>query len=713
MSSAWHLEVDDQGLATLTLDVPDKKLNVFTQEVLEELDDLVGDLAQRRDIACLVLVSGKEGGFIAGADIDMIAGMTDPAEAEAGAREGQRIFNAWERLPFPTIAAIRGTCVGGGTELALASSYRLLSDRDDYRIGLPEIRLGILPGFGGCTRLPRLIGLPEALDIILAGKTIHPKKAYKLGVGDALMPDRGFLRHVRDFAMDKRWKKRDKDGFDLKKLLLQGNALGRKVVFDKARSNVLERTGGHYPAPLRAIEVIRTGLEDGMEAGFDAEARAIGELAVSTPCKNLIHVFRLTQQDAKRWGGAEGAEGLEISEAAVLGAGVMGGGIAQLVAHEAEIPVRLKDIAEEPLASGMEEAASLFGKLKKKRRIDEPERRRKMALLRPTLDYSGFGRVDLVVEAVVEKMEVKQNVFAEVEAQVPDHAVLASNTSSLSIADIGAKTRRPERVVGMHFFNPVHKMPLVEVIASEHSSPEAVNTVFEFSRRLGKTPVLVRDAPGFLVNRLLMFYSIEALWLLDEGYRIEDVDRILDGWGMPMGPFALTDEVGIDVATKVAHILYDAFTDRLELPDWLDRMPERERLGKKNGKGFYTYDGRERQDPDPEAYEILGVEPTVDDPDPRYVVDRTVLRMVDEAARCLDEGIVETASRVDVAMILGTGFPPFRGGLCRWADREGLDAIVGALERFARQVDDRYAPSDALRAAAEDGGFYARWSDED
>lgn len=708
MSSAFRLEVDPEGLATLTFDVPGKKLNVFDRAVLEELNATIATLAGRDDVQVLVLLSGKPGGFIAGADIDMIAGLRDPAEAEAGAREGQRIFDAWERLPFPTVAAIRGTCVGGGTELALASTYRLLSDRPDYQIGLPEIKIGILPGFGGCTRLPRLIGLPEALDVILAGKTVRPKKAFKLGMADALVPDADFLRHVRDFALAHRDGKRAKDRFGVKKLLLSKNPLGRKVVFDKARSSVLERTGGHYPAPLRAIEVVRTGLEEGHRAGLDAEARAIGELAVSTTCKNLIHVYRLTQE-ARKWQGLPGGQPREIREAAVVGAGVMGGGIAQLVAHELDVPVRLKDIDAGALASGMEEAAGLFGKLEKKRRISEAERKRKMALLRPTLDYTGFSRVDLVVEAVVEKMAVKQDVFAEIETHVPEHAVLASNTSSLSVAGIGEKTARPENVVGMHFFNPVHKMPLVEVIAADRSAPDAVNTVFDLSRRLGKTPVLVKNAPGFLVNRLLTFYSTESLWLLDEGYRVADVDRILKSWGWPMGPLTLTDEVGIDVAVKVAHILNEAFPERLPLPAWLDRMHEAGRLGKKNRQGFYLYEGRERKGPDPAAYELLGLTPRVEDPDPRHVVDRTVLRMVDEAARCLDERVVATPAELDLAMIFGTGFPPFRGGLCRWADREGLAGIVATLERFARDVGARYTPSAALRQTAEAGGFYARW----
>jgi 3-hydroxyacyl-CoA dehydrogenase/enoyl-CoA hydratase/3-hydroxybutyryl-CoA epimerase len=708
VSSCFSLRIEADGIGLLTLDVPEHKLNVLTRQVLEELGGLMEELAARSDIGCLVLLSGKEEGFIAGADIEMIAGFTDPAEAFAATRAGQEVFDAWERLPFPTVAAIRGTCLGGGTELALASTYRVAVDRPEDRIGLPEIQIGIVPGLGGCTRLPRCIGLPEALDIILAGKSVPPRKALKLGLVDALLPEPDFLRQARSFALAQRGKPRPKAAFQVKRALLGGNRLGRKLVLDQARKQVLARTGGHYPAPLKALEVIRIGLEEGVAAGLVAEARANSELIVSPVCKNLLHVFRLTQE-AKKQQGLPGGPPRPVTAAAVLGAGVMGGGIAQLLAEKLAVPVRMKDIQEAALASGMEHAGSLFRKRVERRRLSEAEAKRRLALIRPTLDDTGFGRVDVVIEAVVEKLPVKQEVFAQVERQVPEQAVLASNTSSLSIATIGERTAHPERVVGMHFFNPVDKMPLVEVIATERSEPWAVNTIFKLCRDLGKTPVLVRDRPGFLVNRLLTFYSVEALWLLEEGYKIEDLDQALVQWGMPVGPLALNDEVGTDVAIKVAHILHEAFGDRLPLPSWVDRSVEDGRLGKKSGRGFYRYQGRERKGPDPEVYRLLGLGPRLEEADPRRVVDRSVLRMVDEAARCLDEGLVESASSVDLSMIFGTGFPPFRGGVCRWADREGLPAIIAALERFAREVGPRYEPGAALQSAAAAGGFYARW----
>ncbi len=710
--TAFRLDVAGDGLATLTFDAPGRKLNVFDRAVLEELDGLVSDLAGRSDVRVLVLLSGKERGFVAGADVSLIESLTDPAEAAEGSRAGQRVFAAWERLPFPTVAAVDGLCLGGGTELALASTYRLVADSDEVKIGLPEVKLGILPAWGGSTRLPRLLDLPDALDVILTGRNLRARQAFRKGFADALLPASGFLAHVRDFArrhMDQTRSLWARSGFDVKELLLEKNPLGRKLVFDQARKTVMDQTGGNYPAPLAALRVVRTGLEDGPAAGFEAEARAFGELATSGVSKNLIHVFHLTEA-AKKLAGMPGAEARPVRAVAVLGAGTMGGGIAQLVAHEAGVPVVMKDIAPEPLAHGMATVAELFGKLQAKRRLSAPEAKRRLQLVQPTLRYDAFHRVDLVIEAVVEKLAVKQKVFAEVAGQVPPGTVLASNTSSLSITAIGAEVPEPEKVVGMHFFNPVHKMPLVEVVVGERTGAEAANTVFELARRLGKTPVLVRETPGFLVNRLLTFYSIEAQWLLEEGYRIEDVDRAMKSWGMPMGPLALGDEVGIDVAIEVAGILHEAYGERLPLPAWIRALPEQGWLGKKSGRGIYRWEEGRRKGPNPEAYELLGLSPSIEEPDPRYLQERMVLPMINEAARCLEEGVVGSAGELDLAMIFGTGFPPFRGGPCRWADTQGLSWVVETLRRLTT-VGPRYEPSDALRRTAQEGGFYARFGD--
>ncbi|MDH3253446.1 MAG: 3-hydroxyacyl-CoA dehydrogenase NAD-binding domain-containing protein [Acidobacteriota bacterium] len=711
MPSNFRLDVESSGLATLVFDTPGKSANVFTREAMDELAALLPELAADTSIKCLVLLSAKPRIFIAGADIEGIAGVTDRAEAEKAARMGQEIFAAWAELPFPTVAAVNGTCAGGGTELSLASDLLLISDRPDLRIGLPETKLGIVPGWGGCTRLPRKIGLAAALDLILGGKMVRPRKAFKLGLADALLPDATFLAEVRRMAEKAIANgSRRQARSDLKSLLLEKNPVGRKIVFDQARKQVMKRTKGQYPAPPRAIEVIKAGIDHGMSAGFDAEARAIGELAVSPVSKNLIHLFQL--MEAAKGVRTDGDEdrAVEIRSAAVLGAGVMGGGIAQIIADKADIPVRLKDIDPDALARGTEHAAGIFRHQLKRRWITRPEADRKMNLIRPCLDYSGFGSADLVVEAIVENLEIKQKVFAELAAEVGPHTLLATNTSSLSIDAIARDVVNPGRVVGMHFFNPVDKMPLVEVIAGARTDAVAVDGIVAFSRRLGKTPVVVKDGPGFLVNRLLAFTLAEAMWLLDEGQEIEALDRAATAWGLPVGPAALTDEVGIDVAVKVAHIMSEAFPDRLAYPQWMVRLPEDGRLGAKVGKGIYRYKDGKRTSADPATYELIGRRRADESTRPEKMLDRLLLPMVNEAARCLEERVVATAGQLDLAMIMGTGFPPFRGGLCRWADSQGLSELKLSMERLAARLGARFAPSAAFERVVAAGGFYRSFS---
>jgi len=703
-ASAFRLAVDGDGIGVVTFDVPGRSVNVFTAEVVAELDQLIVDLSSRRDITVLVLRSGKEKGFVAGADLDAIAGLTDPDEAGRAARAGQGIMSAWEALPFPTVAAVHGAAMGGGTEICLASSFIVVSDREDTRLGLPEVRIGILPGWGGCTRLPRRIDLPDALGMIVEGRSVRASKAVRIGLAEALLPDASFDRFTRAFAervAGGAVQRQRRGGF--KNLVLGGNPIGRRLVFDQARTKTLEATKGHYPAPLRAIEVVRVGIERGPAAGFEAEARAIAELATSSECKNLIHVFRLNER-ARKQAPLDGDDARPIDCVAVVGAGVMGGGIAHLLADKG-IQVRLKDISADGLATGVAFAAKLFRRQVERRRLSEPEAERRLALLRPTLGDSGFGGCDLMIEAVVEDLDVKQRVLAAMEASLGHGTILASNTSSLDIDALGARTSRPELVVGMHFFNPVYKMPLVEVVVGKKTSTAAANTALELARRLGKTPIIVKSAPGFLVNRLLGFYTAEALWLLNDGHSVETIDEAVTAWGMPVGPLALIDDVGIDVAIKVANILAAAFGARLPLPNWVDDLPAPGRLGKKTMAGIYRYEKGRRAKPDPAIFELVG------QPEPRplrgdHLVERMVLRMVDEAARCLVEGVASKPSDIDLAMIMGTGFPPFRGGLCRWADRCDVARLVHELERLAASVGKRFGPSDALRAVAEDGGFY-------
>jgi 3-hydroxyacyl-CoA dehydrogenase/enoyl-CoA hydratase/3-hydroxybutyryl-CoA epimerase len=700
----FNLVVSD-GLGWFVFDLPEKRANIFTREALEELEGWLRELGSRNDLRALVLVSAKPDIFIAGADVEEIADVSDPVLAESGSRFGHRLFRAWEELPFPTVAAIRGTCLGGGLELSLASTYRLVSDRPDLKIGLPEVQLGIIPGWGGCVRLPERVSLTSALDLILTGRTVDGKRAVKMGLADALLPDAVFEEAVRRWVgerLDSGKQPRRRSG--LGTWLKERNPLVREMFLYQARRRVLRTTGGRYPAPLRALEVVAESLREGREAGFDAEARAIGELAVSPIAKNLIYLFRQSER-ARRDSEAGEVAPPAVERPAVIGAGVMGGGIALALAERGGLPVRLKDVRLEALGLALRHADEVLTKKLRRRRLNPREKRQILNRIQPTLEDAGLAPCDLIIEAVVEDLGVKQRLFADLARRVSDRTILATNTSSLSIDAIGQLTPHRERVVGMHFFNPVEKMPLVEVVASKHTSRLVVRTTAALARKLGKTPVEVRDAPGFLVNRLLAFYSAEAMWLLEEGYSVEAIDGAMTSWGMPMGPLRLADEVGLDVSQKVAKILGEAFKDRLEFPRWVERLPEPTALGVKSGLGFYRYRGRRSEGVNRNLLARIGWRPRTGPVDRELLVDRMLLPMVNEAARCLEERVVSDPGMLDLAMVLGTGFPPFRGGLCRWTDERGLGRIVALLEEWSRTIAPRLAPSAALRRLAEEGGF--------
>lgn len=703
-SEVFRLEIDE-SIGWLVFDLPGRRANIFTRQALEELARQIDDLASRRDLAAVVLVSAKPDIFIAGADVDEIADVADPVLAESGSRYGHRLFGAWEKLPVPTFAAIRGTCLGGGTELSLASSYIVVSDRPDLKVGLPEVQLGIIPGWGGCVRLPERVALPKALDLILTGRTVDGKRALKLGLADALLPDATFHESVRAFVLERLERPRPtRHGRRLLTWLTERNPLTRRFILSRARRQVLATTAGRYPAPLAALDVVGTSLAKGRAAGFEAEARAIGHLAVSKVAKNLIYVFRQSERTRRDSDDARESPAA-VERPAVVGAGVMGGGIALALADRCRVPVRLKDVRLEPLALALRHAAGVLTRRLKRGRISQREMRQVLDRIQPTVEDGGLAACDFIIEAVVEDLAVKQKLFADLARRVSDRAILASNTSSLSIDAIGQLAPHRERVVGMHFFNPVEKMPLVEIVSGRHTSRLVVRTASALARKLGKTPIEVRDSPGFLVNRLLAIYSAEAMWLLDEGYSVETIDRAMRAWGMPMGPLRLADEVGLDVSAKVAKILGEVFRDRLQFPEWVDRLTSPDALGVKTGLGIYRYRGRRELGVNRRLLERLQWKKRSGPVDRELIVERLMLPMVNEAARCLEEQLVSDPGMLDLAMVFGTGFPPFRGGLCRWADEYGLGRIVARLEEWSLAIGSRLAPSPALRRFAEEGGF--------
>jgi 3-hydroxyacyl-CoA dehydrogenase/enoyl-CoA hydratase/3-hydroxybutyryl-CoA epimerase len=718
LGSGMTFEVDRSHVGWLTFDQGDAP-NVLSNEVLRAFDRLLAQLESRianGQIHALGIRSGKPGTFIAGADVREFADLESASAARAASAEGQRIFRRLQRLRVPTVAVIDGTCLGGGTELALHCTYRIATDRPSTRIGLPEVRLGIIPGFGGTVRLPAVVGLQEALRIILAGKSVGAGKAARIGLVDRVVAPARLERELDDFmtlVLSKRVPEQERSR-SLTTRLLEGTAIGRKILFTMARRRTREEAGDHYPAPLRAIDVLEQSHGAHVDEGYANEAAAVGELLTSPASQNLVHVFLLSQL-AKRALPEETMErAAEIGKAAVLGAGVMGGAIAELLAAN-DVPVILKDIDRAALDSGLKHAASLLGKAASARVFSAEEATLKLALITGTLDYEGFDDVDLVIEAVVERMHVKQQVLREVETEVPETAVLGTNTSSLSVTEMAKAVRRPARVIGIHFFNPVHKMPLVEVVRPEAADEEAVATGVRFVLDMGKTPVVVADRAGFLVNRLLSPYLNEAGRLLAEGGDIERIDGVFTAFGMPMGPLRLLDEVGFDIAEHAGREMGAAFGERLATSDVIARLIESGRLGKKNGRGFYLYRNGRSTGADPAVAHLVGATPTGDDgastsgtpaaPPARLtdedILGRCLYLMVNEAAFALEDEIVSDAGMVDLAMVMGTGFPPFRGGLLRWADDIGVREIRDRLEAYAGDLGPRFTPAPLLRRLAD------------
>ena len=707
--SAFELQIEEDGLAILTFDLAGEKVNKFSTAVVAELGEVLVRLTREARIRGLLVRSGKPDVFIAGADVKEFASVR-PEDARTAVERVQSLFEQLAHLPYPTVAAINGACLGGGTELALACDYRLMSDSKKAQIGLPEVRLGIFPAWGGCTRLPRTVGLAAALDLILTGKSLDARRAKKIGLVDEAVPASILDDYARRFARGKLGgaKPPVRRGHPaLSARALEATPLGRRVIFSKAREGVMKQTGGHYPAPLEALEVIEEGYGRPVADGLAIEARHIGLIFGGEVQRNLLAIFFLTEDVKKETGVADpSVRPREVRRVGVLGAGVMGGGIAQLAADKG-LPARMKDIQPEALGHGYAAAAAVWKEAVRKRRLTPREMARKMDLLSGTLDYSGFPRCDVTIEAVVEKLAIKRAVLKEWEAAVPKTAIFASNTSTLPITEIAAGALEPARVVGMHFFNPVHRMPLVEVIRGERTSDETVATIFALAKTLGKTPVVVRDAPGFLVNRILAPYLSEAVRLVQEGCRIEDVDAAMTSFGMPVGPLALLDDVGLDVAAKGGEVLQAAFPERLKMGGE-EALAASGRLGRKNGKGFYDYEGSSRRGPAREAYAALRVERRDKSPLPAEVIEaRLVLPMINEAAFCLEDRIVADPARLDLAMIFGTGFPPFRGGLLRHADAIGLGRVFSRLDDLAERLGPRFTPSDLIqRLANERRGFY-------
>ncbi len=708
----------NQGVSIIVIDDPDSKLNTITEQLGDELDAALTRIEGDASCAGVVLISGKPDSFIVGANIDQLTQLKTAADAEQISRKGQRWLDRLEAIKVPVVAAIHGSALGGGLELAMACHARVCSDSPKTKVGLPEIQLGLIPGAGGTQRLPRLVGIQVGLDMILTGRNLRPKKARKLGLIDEVVPQAalevaaiGWIKKLakkknkkrsRGLAPDLKELKGMLDSKELTELLLSGNPLGRAFVFKKGRETVQSKTRGHYPAAFAALRAVETGLAKGIKAGLAAEAKEFGQLVVSDVSKALTGIYFDTQSIKKDSGVASDAKPRTISRLGILGGGLMGGGIAYISSKKG-VDVRIKERDPE---SGAKALGAVWDLLKgdvKRKRVTRPEAEVLMSHISATDDLSGFGPVEMVIEAVFEDLELKQRLLEEVEARTDERCIFASNTSSLPITKIAAASKRPETVLGMHFFSPVHKMPLLEIIVTGKTSDEVTTTAVAFGKRLGKQTIVVSDGVGFYTSRILAPYMNEAASVLAEGASIDAIDRAMLDFGYPVGPIALMDEVGIDVGAKVAKIMFDAYGERMKPVEQLQAVLDDNRFGRKNRRGFYLYGDKKKGSKKQVDESVYGLLPGGKKRQPINVEEvqlRIALQMVNEAAHCLGEGILRNPRDGDIGAIFGLGFPPFFGGPFRYIDRRGAQAVVDDLQRLRDRFGARFEPAAALHDAA-------------
>ena len=677
------LEIN-QNVARIIFDLENEKVNKLSFEILKEFDEKLNIIKDDSSIKALVIDSAKKDIFIAGADIKEIEKLKDEKEVYDSLMEVHQIFNKLENLKIPTIAYINGACMGGGLELALACKYRVITTNPKTKLAFPEIKLGIFPGFAGTIRAPKIIGLVAALDLILTGKTIDAKKAYKLNLADIIFDDA-----QKEFMLDDFIKKAIYGTIEKRiDFNLLNYAPLNEIVFNKTLKGLLNKVNKDFQAPFVALEVIRATINKEFEDSIKVEAREFAKLAITKESKNMIKLFFLFEKLNKNFEKTQNP----ISNAVVLGNGVMGKGIIWLFSkYLNDVRIKIRDISH--ANEIIKDVSKIYDYLIKSRKMTKNEVDFKLNKISYTDKFNGFKNFDFIIEAIIEDEETKKDTYKQIENIVNENAIIATNTSSISIEKLASEIKNKENFLGVHFFNPVNLMPLVEVIPTSNTSKETINKVFELLITAGKTPILVGDCAGFIVNRILLPYLNEAAFILEEGSKIEKIDALIKDFGMPMGPFTLADTVGIDIGYKVATILNEAYGSRMPIASIIEKMNDAKLLGLKTKAGFYEYDGKDKYVNTHVTSMIQNNTKIFED---EQIVQRCIYIMINEASRCLEENIVSDASIIDFAMITGTGFPAYKGGLLSYANEIGLKNILESLRTFEKEYGSRFTPSNLL-----------------
>ncbi|HWB63186.1 MAG TPA: 3-hydroxyacyl-CoA dehydrogenase NAD-binding domain-containing protein [Chitinophagales bacterium] len=691
-------------VAIVWLDQEGEKINKVSLDFVSQIDTLFQSLESDNEVQAAVIISKKKD-FIAGADIEMFKQVKKKGDFIDFTRNGHQSLYKLERSKKPVVAAINGACLGAGTEIALACHARIASDDRSTHLALPEVMLGLLPGGGGTQRLPRLIGIQKALDMMLTGKKIYANKAKKIGLVDKVTAKESLLDAAIEFALQlSKHPYHRKDKRELAEKVLESTSFTRSIIYRKAKEMVMKQTQGNYPAPLRILECVEIGREEGMDKGLEAEAVKFEELILTNESRQLINIFfNMTEKKKNPYEGK--AEIKPLNTIAMVGAGFMGAGIAEVSALD-EINVLLKDIKEETIASAKQTIWKDLEKKVKRKSLTQPEAEEIMNRVQSKLDYTGFDKADVVVEAVFEEIKLKQKVVAECEAATRPDAIFASNTSALAITHIAEKAARPENVIGMHYFSPVPKMPLLEIIKTPKTAAWVTATCYELGVRQGKTCIVVNDGPGFYTTRILAPYMNECFLLIEEGCDAGIIDKAMKKWGFPVGPVTLQDEVGIDVG---AHIMSGELTEYAKqregarTNDAIIKMFKDGYSGKKNKRGFYKYDEKgKKRGIDENIYKYFG-NPSRKEFAQETIQHRMGMMMLNEALYCLQEGILESPTDGDVGAIFGLGFPPFTGGPFRYIDYNGADKVLAVMDDLAAKYGARFKPAQILRDKAAKG----------